>query len=210
LRSSLCGLVMVAAANAQPRPFVHPDGTTHWYEAVLVAEGIDWHGALGRAAIAGGYLVTITSTSEQSFVSSLVSGPEYWSNGSVPNSWWGPWTDGRQHSRAVEPDGGWYWGQLEPLVHTEWAPGWPQNDLGANRICLGGATGVMKWADAPAIAKLKSYVIEYSGPLVPRTLGLQQQDDGAFKGYTLMTPWLSTWTFLLDMRGREVHRWTSQ
>jgi hypothetical protein len=45
-------------------------------------------------------------------------------------------------------------------------------------------------------------------PAEPR--GLRLSAPGAFPGYTLLAPLASRHTFLVDLEGREVHRWTSE
>ncbi|HEY3451253.1 MAG TPA: aryl-sulfate sulfotransferase [Myxococcales bacterium] len=42
-----------------------------------------------------------------------------------------------------------------------------------------------------------------------RTVGLLSCEQGAYEGYTLFAPVWSSTTFLVDMLGREVHRWRS-
>ncbi len=38
-------------------------------------------------------------------------------------------------------------------------------------------------------------------------LGCGRSEEGAFDGYTLIAPYLSTSTYLIDMAGQIVHRW---
>ncbi len=40
-------------------------------------------------------------------------------------------------------------------------------------------------------------------------LGCGRSEEGAFDGYTLIAPYLSTSTYLIDMAGQVVHRWES-
>ena len=40
-------------------------------------------------------------------------------------------------------------------------------------------------------------------------LGLSMNEPGAFQGYTLVAPMMSTTTYLIDMEGRVVHTWQS-
>lgn len=46
--------------------------------------------------------------------------------------------------------------------------------------------------------------------LGPRKKGLVTNTDAAFEGYTLYTPLFATTTYLVDMKGREVHSWPSK
>lgn len=201
-------LLSVVELPAQTTSFVHEDGTTHWYQAVLVPTGITFDQARARAAEAGGYLATITSSAEAIEVFGMVDRPAYWTREGA--SLLGPWIGGVQVDTSDEPAGGWGWGELEPFVFTAWTPGQPDNSNNADRICLGGATTLVPtWADVPSTKFLNGYVVEFSGPTVLRTVGLLQQQPGSFEGYTLFSPLLATSTFLVDARGRVVNEWKS-
>ena len=202
---ALAPLVLLASlAPAQGVPWSHPDGTTHWYEAVSVPGGITWDAAHVAANAAGGYLVTLTSAAENDFVFSVVDFFNVWS---LEN---GPWTGGLQLPSSLEPGGGWTWAELETFGYTNWAPGQPDDSTGPDRLHFGGGTGRVKtWADAPQSTLLPGYVIERSGATVPRTVGLLQREAGSFDGYTLFSPMNWKLTYLIDPRGRLVHTWTS-
>jgi hypothetical protein len=195
--------------EGQASSWKHPDGSTHWYEAVVVAAGIDWSSANAAAAIKGGYLATMTSAAENTFVFGLINQAQFWSKTGL--IWNGPWVGGVQPSGSSEPSGGWKWGELEAFTYKHWASGKPDNAGKADRIHFGGTTTtqVPAWSDGPSGVKRVAYVIEYSGSTSPRTLGLLRRDKGSFDGYTLVTPRLSLRTFLLDGRGRRVNEWTS-
>lgn len=196
-------VALTSSVQAQSQSFKHPDGTTHWYEAVAVAGGINWTNAHLAAAQAGGYLATITSKDENDVITKLVSAVKYWSSGN------GPWLGGIQPSGSVEPGGGWSWVEIESFSYSNWAASKPDNSGGADAIYFHDPAGVTAatWSDGIRSKTLPGYVIEYSGPLVPQTVGLQIRDSGSFDGYTLLNPLRTKETMLVDTRGRVVHSW---
>jgi hypothetical protein len=100
-------------------------GNGHFYEAVLAPEGIDWLSAKAQAEARGGYLATITSAGENSFVHSLIaSDSRFWFNYGDTR---GPWLGGYQVSGSEEPGGGWTWVTGEPFSYQNWAAGEPSN-----------------------------------------------------------------------------------
>jgi hypothetical protein len=119
-------------------------GNGHWYEPVLAqTRNITWTEARDEAAARGGYLATISSAEENSFVYGLFEGnPDFWFKGYL-----GPWLGGYQEAGAPEPAGGWRWVTGEPWNYTHWNAGEPSNGW-ANEdslhYWLGGG-----WNDAP-------------------------------------------------------------
>jgi Arylsulfotransferase (ASST) len=205
-------LAPAALSNAQGSKWKHPDGTTHWYEVVAPRGGVTWTEAHAAAARAGGYLATVTSVGENSFVFSLVDDSAYWTQTLLTLPLQGPWLGGMQAPGAQEPLGGWGWSERESFAYSPWASLRPRNDVNADRVhYLGTPTKrASTWADLSGGARLAAYVVEYSGPFTRRTLGLLQSKAGAFEGYTLLSPLGSTKTSLIDMRGRQVHSWVSK
>src|SRR5690606_3267065 len=209
---ALAGVALLpAVCPAQSHAFAHPDGTTHWYRVVAVPEGITWGAAHRRAAEDGGHLATLTSNAEHDFVAGLLGDPSVWSVESGTGRRHGPWLGGVQPSGSVEPDGGFRWVEPEPFTFTAWTEGQPDDEGGADRVCFGGDRGqaVTTWADCPSGTLLTGYVVEFSGPTVPRTVGLMQSRGLPIDEYVLLAPLRSLETWLLDDRGRTVHRWTS-
>jgi hypothetical protein len=101
-------------------------GNGHFYEAVLVMEGIDWLSAKAQAEARGGYLATITSAAENTFVHSLIAtDSRFWWNWDDTR---GPWLGGYQVSGSPEPAGGWTWVTGEPFSYQNWAAYSPNNN----------------------------------------------------------------------------------
>jgi MYXO-CTERM domain-containing protein len=100
-------------------------GNGHIYEAVLVTDGIDWLAAKAQAEARGGYLATITSAAENTFVHSLIAtDSRFWWNWDDTR---GPWLGGYQVSGSEEPGGGWTWVTGEPWSYQNWAAYSPNN-----------------------------------------------------------------------------------
>ena len=98
-------------------------GNGHFYEVVDLGSPISWHDAKAQAEAAGGYLATITSASEDAWITTnllpLVSG----SGGS---NRLGPWIGGYQDTSSPtfsEPAGGWAWITGEAWGYTQWGAG---------------------------------------------------------------------------------------
>ncbi|MEP7274673.1 MAG: C-type lectin domain-containing protein, partial [Acidobacteriota bacterium] len=64
-----------------------------------------WDEAQAAAVARGGYLATILSDAENTFVFNLVNDPAYWRD-DLP---FGPWIGGYQPPGSPEPAGGWTW-----------------------------------------------------------------------------------------------------
>ncbi|HEX6885104.1 MAG TPA: aryl-sulfate sulfotransferase [Planctomycetota bacterium] len=62
----------------------------------------------------------------------------------------------------------------------------------------------------PLLAALAPQAAPQAVPGQDQTRGLRLAKPGAFEGYTLIAPLASKTTYLIDMQGREVHRWESQ
>jgi hypothetical protein len=149
-------------------------GNDHYYQLVIVPTGITWLDASTAAQAAGGYLATLTSASENTFVYNIAA---------LDNSAWfidtpanglGPWLGGYQSPASIEPAGGWNWVTGEAWSYTNWASGEPSNYAGIeDRLQLFGSQTLKAatWndlpsggnADGPALA----YVVEYNSSPVP-------------------------------------------
>jgi hypothetical protein len=89
-------------------------GNGHYYQAVYVPDGITWSDASTLATGEGGYLATLTSLNENTFVYNLISTGTFW-NGGV-----GPHIGGQQAAMSTEPAGGWGWVTAETWSYTDW------------------------------------------------------------------------------------------
>jgi hypothetical protein len=108
-------------------------GNGHFYEVILVSEGITWENANVAALEAGGYLATITSAEENTFVHSLAAcNPDFWTDGGIC----GPWLGGFQAEGSIEPSGGWQWVTGEPFIYTNWTINEPDNGTGGTEHWL--------------------------------------------------------------------------
>ncbi|MGI9457956.1 MAG: C-type lectin domain-containing protein [Aeoliella sp.] len=143
-------------------------GNGHVYEIVLAPPaGITWADAQADALSRGGYLATLTSALENSFVyNSLVNDNTYWHVGSSFTI--GPWIGGMQPLGSLEPAGGFEWINGEgPFDYANWNPGEPNNANGEDRVQFftGASSGPSPlWNDAGNTATAPSYVIEFSVP----------------------------------------------
>jgi hypothetical protein len=103
-------------------------GNNHFYEAVLVPDGIDWveaHLAV-TARGCGWHLATITSQAEDEFVFGLIANKdEFFVPDYEPVH--GPWLGGFQRNSTEEPDGQWRWVTSEAFEYTNWGAGEPNN-----------------------------------------------------------------------------------
>ena len=155
----------------------------HYYEPVLVPDGISWDDAKAAAETKGGHLVTITNEAENDFVYNLIAGDDrYWSMNSY-NQGHGPLIGGYQPDGSPEPAGGWTWVTGEPFSYTNWAAGQPEN-FNHNEVVDGlyikgtenaleffdyGTLKPKKWNDIPHDwAGDKGYIVEWdAGRVAP-------------------------------------------
>lgn len=110
----------------------------HEYE-VVNAEGVKWTDAASAVAALGGgwHLATITSSAEQTFVSSLLST-------TLPNRshyWLG--------ANDTAAEGSFAWVTGETFSYTNWAGGEPNNSGDEDFLALDLRSGTWFWNDAP-------------------------------------------------------------
>lgn len=162
--------LMVGASGALAAPVqwtVGAGGNDHWYEFVTPAT--TWTAArtaaLGSTHLGmGGYLATLTSAGEQSFLLGLSA--DGWLGGSdaaVEGQW--RWMDGPESSQL-------FWsGGIggTPTGFTSWNGNEPNNQGDEDYLHLNGG----RWNDLPS-SSTRGYFVEYSanGVPLPGTLGL--------------------------------------
>jgi hypothetical protein len=201
--------LLAGLAGASPEPWVHPDGSIHYYDAIGTPAGMNWYDAFDSAAAYGGYLATLTSQAENDFVFSLVDSAPYWHK-RLDLRLAGPWLGGTQGFGSPEPDSGWRWVTDESMDFLNWTPGQPNNDGDENALHFGESVGVRvpTWDDASAWNDtFRGFVRELSADST--TLGLKVRDSGFYPGYTLFAPQSVRGEFLIDDKGRPVHAWSS-
>jgi hypothetical protein len=196
-------------AGAQPEPWVHPDGSIHYYDAISTPGGMNWIAAFDSADDHGGYLATITSQPENDFIFSLVDSNLYWYK--RPDlDLAGPWIGGTQDFGSPEPDSGWHWVTDEPMGYTDWSPGEPDNQGNENALHFGESAGVRvpTWDDLDRLDdSIRGFVRELSADST--TVGLFQNDTNAYPGYNLFSNRGSKNVYLVDNKGRLVHKWVN-
>jgi len=129
-------------------------GNGHAYEVVNHGSLLDWATARTAAESLSGYLVTLTSAEENSFVFALTM--------SHYAGMISPWTGGFQQPGSSEPDGGWSWITGEPFSFTSWQPGEPNNADDENLLVFGDGETWNDWADWRG--DISGYVIEWNRP----------------------------------------------
>ena len=171
----LVALVCMHSARGAP---VQWSGNMHWYEPVLADPGgITAIAANDAATSAGGYMVTIGSAAENTFVYGLVSGnDDFWFIDTAGNGQ-GPWLGGYQLAGSPEPDGGWRWVTTEPWSYTNWSAPTEPNDCCSptidneeNFLQFFGHQTLKSpvWNDMNNTPHETGYIIEYD----PATIGL--------------------------------------
>lgn len=151
----------------------------HAYEVIGATEGITWEAARDAAIAKGGYLATITSKDENTFVHGLIAtDASYWVTiGTAPNnSSSGPWLGLYQPAGSEEPAGGWTWVTGEPLSYANWTINRPNNVEGIEDygqfFGLGIGNFADTWNDLPnqstdlisiVAVNPRAYIVEYNG-----------------------------------------------
>jgi hypothetical protein len=210
--SAIVAVALLASlAGASPEPWVHPDGSIHYYDAISRPSGLNWIAAFDSAEGYGGYLATITSAAENDFVFSLVDSSLYWHQRQGSGKLAGPWLGGTQDFGSPEPDSGWHWATDETMNYLNWSKGQPDNQGGnENALHFGESAGVRlpNWDDASRLDdSIRGFVRELSADST--TVGLFQNDSNAFEGYNLFSNRGSRNVYLIDNKGRLVHKWVN-
>lgn len=155
----------------EPGPVVNP-ANGHSYKVVDVPGGVTWIQARDAAIAAGGYLATLTSADEGSFVFNLAyNDSQAW----VSYGDWrlGPFIGGYQPDNSVEPDGGWQWVTGETWSFSDWnanafSAGAPGLNSAENKAHLAYISGTLEptWNDVSPGSTLRGYVIEWDPPVL--------------------------------------------
>ncbi|WP_209504386.1 MULTISPECIES: adenylate/guanylate cyclase domain-containing protein [unclassified Ruegeria] len=134
----------------------------HSYYAILTW-GSSWQSAVADAKERGGYLASITSEAENSFVFELIKNDERLWDMHQDGQAFGPWIGTYQEEGAIEPDGGWALVSGEPVTFSNWSEGQPNNH--------GGNSDVVRfhnyvhqpspyWDDANGTGSSRGYILE--------------------------------------------------
>ena len=169
----IAGLLAFAVPVAFGSP-IYFAGTDHYYELVEQS-GLNWDAADTAAQTKShlgtpGYLATITSAAENTFVTdNLLLSKELDVRGY--------WLGGLQAQGSGEPDDGWEWVTLETWLYTNWYTGEPNDDPDTNENedrleILNSVEVTGMWNDiAGENTDLWGYVVEYPIP-EPASLAL--------------------------------------
>ena len=151
--SLLIGLALSQAALATTVLWL---GNGHYYET-MTDEAVPWETAKQHAESmsfqgASGYLATITSQEEQSFIEENVINPvglEFWIGGYQPEG-------------SSEPDGDWTWVTGETWSYTHWGIGEPgPTGEGENHLTIYQGYRFGYWNDDGG-SKSFNYIVEYT------------------------------------------------
>lgn len=155
--------LLTTAAQAVPTQWA---GNGHWYEyistPVAATEAFDAAAASSWSGM-DGYLVTVTSAEENSFVADLAGGALAWMGGSDDGASVNDWT------WRVGPEAG------QAFTYTNWGGGEPNDCCGGeNYVHINwGALGFWNDHGGPANAgQVNGYVVEYSALPVPEPSAL--------------------------------------
>jgi hypothetical protein len=92
----------------------------HQY-TVVAAGSISWNDAQAAASASGGYLVTITDVSEQSFIDTILNDYPSWDQLLI---------GGYQTASSSDPSANWAWVTGEAWNYTNWTPSEPNDNYG--------------------------------------------------------------------------------
>lgn len=97
-------------------------GNNHSYEVVMAPAGISWTDAQADAQARGGYLATVTSQDENSFIFQLIDNPDFWNVLPFGGGYaLGPWIGGFKDADFVgAPNEGWEWVTGEEWNFANW------------------------------------------------------------------------------------------
>lgn len=97
-------------------------GNGHWYAAVLTDAPISIYLAQAEAQARGGYLATVHSAEENTFVFELIVDDAFW----TPE---GPWIGLDRPAGGATITGNWHWADGAPYGWTNWYPPYPTGSI---------------------------------------------------------------------------------
>lgn len=150
---ALAALLAPAAVQAQ---IVWPVNG-HTYQ--LVVDGRSWDDARQAAEAMGGHLATITSASENLWIT------DTFGSGDLYLCWIG----GYQPAGSSEPAGGWRWVTEEPFSYTNWNGGEPNNNGDEWALHFEDTTTAdgSTWNDNAGDMSANGYLVEWDNVAVP-------------------------------------------
>lgn len=133
LFSIVVSLLFPAISLAVPIQWtIESGGNNHYYELILLDEpGLSWDDAKAEAELRDvlgfqGHLVTITSKEENLWLM------QTFGDGELNFKWMGAYQPLREQAPVANV--GWKWVTGEPFQYTNWAPGEPNDFLGAEYV----------------------------------------------------------------------------
>jgi hypothetical protein len=185
--TAAAGAVSVAnSAHAQSTPQAvqwrtQDGGNGHWYQVVVVPEGISWTNAKATASSRGGYLASVRSTPESNFLKSIIANtPGAFVTGGSQQA--GPWIG----ASRVLGTSAWQWMSSEGWGFTNWCAGEPNGGSGEPYVHFVQTNpSVMCWndrEDSASSAGNPSFVLEThtrpTGPSEPVQWAVSQGGNG--------------------------------
>jgi hypothetical protein len=185
-----CAVLLGASAQGQGLSFAQPPierdsvalviwpstegGNDHFYETVASPKGINWADAESYAESRGGYLATITSERENTFVFKLIDSGQFWLASPSGDSW-GPWLGGINSPAARSGGESWQWLHHESAFdYRNWSPLHDdQDNRPDNRLIFfgpGANNRQATWNALPADHLLHGFVVEYDINPLPSSL----------------------------------------
>lgn len=167
--ASTLALAQFSTAHAGQISFDSADG--HWYEPVLVTDGITWGNAESASVAAGGYLACPTDASQNAFVFSLIDSSPYWTPLSVNSDFLGPWLGASASNDTDGSDATWVWVNGAPFSFAPWGPNQPDGypgDIPQQAITYYDFASIgSTWGDTPqngtaGFSLPLGYVIEFN------------------------------------------------
>jgi hypothetical protein len=155
--------VLTGLASSSWAAPVQYSGNNHWYEAVYAPNKINWFDAKAAAEGAGGYLATITSDGENTFIFNLANHDQYFFWDGYTSI--GPWLGGYQYDKTAENAGHWTWVTGEAWDYTHWNGGEPNNNGGGEdylQIGTDHGRNYPSWNDYSGTSLVYGYMVEWN------------------------------------------------